>query len=285
VCRHLSVRRAKYLGVSTFGLLRIAIAGMLRSKALAAATRVSKTTYLCLVLAFICSLDQAWFTCVCDGPPLQIALRTQQRAYAEKAVAVEADWDAISSLIHSDEGKRELSSLRLTFLDIQTRLANMSKETPPPDWAAWRKELDPKIVDGFKQAFDSEFVWVRSVCLFAVLVLVTRIPPLPPALNDACFMFACTLLFMFHAAMKLPKYDGDEAAQAEAKFKEIMQQAEAFAATSASRIKEIEAELASIQREKERIATVTVDEELAADPKLAAEIDDEVQKNAFLVPP
>lgn len=39
-----------------------------------------------------------------------------------------------------------------------------------------------------------------------------------------------------------------------------------------------QAEIASIQQEKERIATTTVDAELAADPKLAQEVDEEVQK-------
>jgi len=82
--------------------------------------------------------------------------RMQQRAFAEKAVAAEVDWDSISNLIHSDEGKRELASLRSTFLDIQTRLTGMTKDTPAPSWAEWKKDLDPKIVDGFKQAFESK---------------------------------------------------------------------------------------------------------------------------------
>ena len=66
------------------------------------------------------------------------------------------DWDSISSLVHSDEGKRELVSLRTTYLDIQSRLAAMTKDSPAPNWAEWSKELDPKIVDGFKKAFESE---------------------------------------------------------------------------------------------------------------------------------
>ena len=85
-----------------------------------------------------------------------LATRVQQRSFAEKAVAAEVDWDAISGLIHSDDGKRELVSLRMTFLDIQSRLASMSKETAAPNWAEWSKELDPKIVNGFKQAFESK---------------------------------------------------------------------------------------------------------------------------------
>lgn len=85
--------------------------------------------------------------------------------------------------------------------------------------------------------------------------------------------------------MKLPSYTGNDVTEAQARFAEIMKQAEELTASSAARAKEIEAELASIAKEKERIATVTVDEELAADPKLAAEIDSEVEKSSFLVTP
>jgi len=85
--------------------------------------------------------------------------------------------------------------------------------------------------------------------------------------------------------MKLPSYEGDDVTQAEARFAEIISQAEALAAASASRAKEIQAELAGIEKEKARIATMTVDEELAADPKLASEIDAAVEKDSFLVTP
>jgi hypothetical protein len=85
--------------------------------------------------------------------------------------------------------------------------------------------------------------------------------------------------------MKLPSYQGDDVAQAKARFAEIISQAETLATASAARAKEIQGELAGIEKEKARIATMTVDEELAADPKLASEIDAEVAKDSFLVTP
>ena len=85
--------------------------------------------------------------------------------------------------------------------------------------------------------------------------------------------------------MKLPAYQGNDVADAQTRFTEIIAQAEVLAADSAARAKEIQAELAGIEKEKARIATMTVDEELAADPKLASEIDAEVEKNSFLVTP
>jgi hypothetical protein len=51
-----------------------------------------------------------------------------RRGYAEKAVAgADLDWEALSSMVHSDEGKRELASLRTTFLDIKQRISTMSQ--------------------------------------------------------------------------------------------------------------------------------------------------------------
>lgn len=78
------------------------------------------------------------------------------RSFAEKAVAKEMDWEALGEMIHSDEGKRELASLRSTFFDVHSKLSSTAKEVPPPDWAQWSKELDPKIVDAFRKAFESK---------------------------------------------------------------------------------------------------------------------------------
>ena len=85
--------------------------------------------------------------------------------------------------------------------------------------------------------------------------------------------------------MALPTYKGDDVAKAQNHFTELIAQAEVLAADSAARSKEIAAEIAGIEQEKARIATMTVDEELAADPTLAAEIDADVAKNSFLVTP
>lgn len=163
----------------------------------------------------------------------------QQRGFAEKAVAAEFDWDAFGSMIHSDEGKRELQTLRSTYLDIKQRLANLAKAPAPINWTTWKQELDPKLVDQFKGAYES---------------------------------------------MKLPTYQGTEAEEAKAKFAALISEAEALVKHSEQRSKEIAAEIKSIQDEKARIASATIDGELAADPKLASEVDEEIEKNHFLVP-
>eukprot|EP00887_Chlorella_sp_A99_P004728 scaffold4.g4728.t1 len=184
----------------------------------------------------------------------------QQRGFAEKAVAAEFDWDAFGSMIHSDEGKRELQTLRSTYLDIKQRLANLAKAPAPINWTTWKQELDPKLVDQFKGAYES---------------------------------------------MKLPTYQGTEAEEAKAKFAALISEAEALVKHSEQRSKEIAAEIKSIQAgpaegagaahallrarrvasvrpppqdEKARIASATIDGELAADPKLASEVDEEIEK-------
>ena len=56
-----------------------------------------------------------------------LALQQQQRYFADKAVAVDMDWDSITALIHSDEGKREVTSLRSAYSDIKQRLETLAK--------------------------------------------------------------------------------------------------------------------------------------------------------------
>ena len=104
-------------------------------------------------------IEISFFRNYCLGLSLQRVSRqvgTPLRSFAEKAVAKEMDWDALSEMIHSDEGKRELASLRSTFFDVHSKLSSTAKDIPPPNWAEWSKELDPKIVDAFKKAFESK---------------------------------------------------------------------------------------------------------------------------------
>lgn len=57
-----------------------------------------------------------------------VALRQQQRSFAEAAVATRTTiWDELGELVTSDEGKRELATLRSTYVDIASKLAEMAK--------------------------------------------------------------------------------------------------------------------------------------------------------------
>ena len=86
-------------------------------------------------------------------------------------------------------------------------------------------------------------------------------------------------------AMKIPKYEDKDIATVHETFQAIKEEAAAISASSAQRVEAIKKELEELEKEKERLKTVTVDEELANNPKLAQQIDEENEKNSFLVSP
>jgi hypothetical protein len=80
-------------------------------------------------------------------------MRTPGRAFAQKAVASEIDWEGISATVQSDEGKRELASLRNTLVELERTVASAGQESAVPDWAKWKQVLDTKIVENFEKAY------------------------------------------------------------------------------------------------------------------------------------
>lgn len=51
----------------------------------------------------------------------------QQRLFAQAAVAPKLDWDSLEGQIASDEGKRDLASLRSTWIDVQQKFDSMAQ--------------------------------------------------------------------------------------------------------------------------------------------------------------
>jgi len=83
--------------------------------------------------------------------------RSQHRRFAEKAVATDSvDWDAISKIVQSDQGKRELASLRNTMLELERAVGAATQSgLAEPDWAKYKKQLDADIVGAFEKAYKS----------------------------------------------------------------------------------------------------------------------------------
>ncbi|KAI8107917.1 hypothetical protein M9435_002944 [Picochlorum sp. BPE23] len=82
--------------------------------------------------------------------------RVQQRWFAEKAVATgSVDWDAISNIVQSDNGKRELASLKNTMMELERAVGSVSQTMAEPDWATYKSQLDASIVDKFEKAYKS----------------------------------------------------------------------------------------------------------------------------------
>lgn len=78
----------------------------------------------------------------------------QQRSFADAAISTQLqdpDWEAFQAIVTSDEGKRELATLRSQFAEIKGKLT-----TPPtgPQEVNWDqfKDVEPLVLDGFKKA-------------------------------------------------------------------------------------------------------------------------------------
>ena len=83
------------------------------------------------------------------------------------------------------------------------------------------------------------------------------------------------------AELKLPKYEGKEVEQLSAAFKELEKKVEASAAKSAARMEEIKKEMAAIALEREKLKTLTIDEILAADPKLLEKLNQDIRDDKW----
>jgi len=90
--------------------------------------------------------------------------RTPGRAFAQKAVSAEIDWEGISASVQSDEGKRELASLRNTLVELERTVASTGQEGSVPDWAKWKQILDAKIVENFEKAYACTKWEKESLC-------------------------------------------------------------------------------------------------------------------------
>lgn len=59
----------------------------------------------------------------------------------------------MSKIVQSDQGKRELASLRNTILELERAVGNAQAGTGEPDWSKYKKQLDGSIVEKFEQAY------------------------------------------------------------------------------------------------------------------------------------
>ncbi|KAK9820859.1 hypothetical protein WJX81_005100 [Elliptochloris bilobata] len=93
------------------------------------------------------------------------------------------------------------------------------------------------------------------------------------------------LLTTLHKALtglKIPKYDISGALkEVDEVFAPILKQAKELEEFSAQRAKEIEAEIAAVDRDIARLKEVTIEDEIEKDPELAAKIDDEISKGSY----
>jgi F-type H+-transporting ATPase subunit d len=66
------------------------------------------------------------------------------------------DWDGMAKLLVSDEARKEFSSLRRAFNDVNSQLqTKFSQEPEPIDWEYYRKGIGPRLVNMYKEAYES----------------------------------------------------------------------------------------------------------------------------------
>ncbi|MCD7469553.1 hypothetical protein HAX54_008662 [Datura stramonium] len=66
------------------------------------------------------------------------------------------DWDGMAKLLVTDEARKEFSSLRRAFDDVNSQLqTKFSQEPEPIDWEYYRKGIGSRLVDMYKEAYES----------------------------------------------------------------------------------------------------------------------------------
>ena len=81
--------------------------------------------------------------------------------------------------------------------------------------------------------------------------------------------------------VKYPKYDGKDIEEAQALFKKLTDEAAALGAAAEKRLVEIDAELAQVAADKEKLSTITMDEVFEQEPELKAEFDEKIKKGEW----
>ena len=75
-------------------------------------------------------------------------------------VAVQAaktiDWDGMAKLLVSDAARKEFANLRRAFDDVNHQIqTKYCLEPEPIDWDSYRKSIGSKLVDMYKEAYES----------------------------------------------------------------------------------------------------------------------------------
>uniref|UniRef100_A0A6V7QQG2 ATP synthase subunit d, mitochondrial n=1 Tax=Ananas comosus var. bracteatus TaxID=296719 RepID=A0A6V7QQG2_ANACO len=66
------------------------------------------------------------------------------------------DWDGMAKLLVSDEARKEFANLRRAFDDVNQQLqTKFSQEPQPIDWEFYRRGIGSKLVDVYKEAYES----------------------------------------------------------------------------------------------------------------------------------
>ncbi|KAI5421521.1 ATP synthase subunit d, mitochondrial [Lathyrus oleraceus] len=81
------------------------------------------------------------------------------------------DWEGMAKLLVSDEARREFSGLRRAFDEVNSQLqTKFSQEPEPIDWEYYRKGIGPRLVDMYKEAYETLIPCVSVSLTFSTLL-------------------------------------------------------------------------------------------------------------------
>ncbi|KAJ0103429.1 hypothetical protein Patl1_06164 [Pistacia atlantica] len=66
------------------------------------------------------------------------------------------DWDGMAKMLVTDEARKEFATLRRAFDEVNSALqTKFSQEPEPIDWEYYRKGIGSRLVDVYKEAYES----------------------------------------------------------------------------------------------------------------------------------
>ncbi|PON59716.1 ATPase, F0 complex, subunit D, mitochondrial [Parasponia andersonii] len=156
------------------------------------------------------------------------------------------DWDGMAKLLVSDEARKEFTTLRRAFDEVNTTLQTKfsqlrlmtkkkpAKEPEPIDWEYYRKGIGSRLVDIYKEAYDS---------------------------------------------IEIPKYVDTVTPQYKPKFDALLVELKEAEEKSLKESERLEKEIAEVQELKAKISTMTADEYFEKHPELRKKFDDEIRND------
>ncbi|RZC70395.1 hypothetical protein C5167_033516 [Papaver somniferum] len=170
---------------------------------------------------------------------------------AKAAASKGIDWGGMAKLLVSEEARKEFSSLRRAFDEVNSTLqTRFSQEPEPVNWEYYRKGIGPRVVDMYKEAYDS---------MLSIL-------------------FSCTSEFLYIDSI-CHAYVDNVTPQFKPKFESLLIELKEAEQKSLQETERLEKEIAEVQELKKKISTMTANEYFEKHPEVKKKFDDEIRND------
>ncbi|MBA0759748.1 hypothetical protein Gotri_022585, partial [Gossypium trilobum] len=153
-------------------------------------------------------------------------------------------------LLVSDEARKEFATLRRTFDEVNSTLqTKFSQEPEPIDWEYYRKGIGSRLVDMYKEAYES----------VEIPKFVDTVTPQFKPKFDALVRINSILDPLLPVSVLVELKEAEEKSLKESE--------------------RLEKEIADVQELKQKISTMTADEYFEKHPELKKKFDDEIRND------